>query len=160
MTGVDNLSTFNPEKLSVNFINETTLTQPVIPRRYTLTHSDVTGELFLDIGTNFAWEKINPTRDEVLGEWRLDEHCLWFFINIYIDQGEFPIDAARKRNEIFKRELPTALTAIRYSDRSLFTAHPYLDYAPILIQFNSQRDSLKTLENWGTFEHFTEPNIR
>ena len=47
MKGVDDLSTFYPEKLSVEYMDGATSTEPVIPRRYTLTHSDLTGELFL-----------------------------------------------------------------------------------------------------------------
>jgi hypothetical protein len=62
------LSNFNPEKLSVKYMDGITATELVIPRCYTLTHSDFTGELFLTIGIYYAWENINPKRDEVLGE--------------------------------------------------------------------------------------------
>jgi hypothetical protein len=47
---------------------------PVIPRAYTLTHSDSTGELFLGIGSTFDRHQIagwytRLMRDEVLAEW-------------------------------------------------------------------------------------------
>jgi hypothetical protein len=51
--GVDCLAHFIPEKLTVAFIDDVTGTEPVIPRRYTLTHSDVTGELYLAIGKQY-----------------------------------------------------------------------------------------------------------
>jgi len=43
------MSEFNPEKLTVEYRDIVTATKPIIPRRYTLTHSDDTGELFLTI---------------------------------------------------------------------------------------------------------------
>lgn len=147
MMGVDHLSTLYPEKLSVNFMCGTTSTQPIIPRRYTLTHSDFTGELFLAIGSVYAWEKINLTRDEVLGEWCLFGDCLFFQIHVYLDQADYSFDQVSKRNQIFRRELPLALAAIRCGDRTLFKNHPYLDNKPIMISFNSRYENFSKQEN-------------
>jgi hypothetical protein len=61
------MSKLNPEKLSVEFRQGVTPTEPIIPRRYTLTHSDITAELFLTIGSYYAYDKITAMRDEVLG---------------------------------------------------------------------------------------------
>ena len=88
--GVDGLSNFNSEKLSVEYIDGVAATEPVMPRRYTLTHSDLTGELFLNIGTDYAWGKINSLRDEVLGEWKQYGSSLYFNVYVYIDQGQYP----------------------------------------------------------------------
>lgn len=64
------MSDFNPDKLSVEFRKGVTTTEPIIPRCYTLTHSDITAELFLTIGLTYAYDKIdNNMRDEVLGQW-------------------------------------------------------------------------------------------
>jgi hypothetical protein len=153
--GVDHLSTFYPEKLSVEFKDGVTATEPVIPRRYTLTHSDLTGELFLNIGIHYAWEKINSMRDEVLGEWKIDRNSLYFCVYLYIDQGQYNPTVAEKRNEIFRRELPLALTAIRYGDRFFFNINPHLDQAPIIINFLSSYPQFARQENWGTFQSFT-----
>ena len=148
------LSNFIPEKLSVEYMNGVTATEPVIPRRYTLTHSDLTGDLFLTIGMNYAWEKINATRDEVLGEWINYGNYLYYFAYVYIDQGEYTFNEAAIRNEIFRRELPLALTAIRYGDRAFFDAHPTLDLAPIIINFISTYPAFAKQENWGTFQAY------
>lgn len=43
---------FNPEKLEVNFMPPATSTSPIKNRKYTLTHSDETAMMFLDVGTN------------------------------------------------------------------------------------------------------------
>ena len=63
------MSSLDPKKLSVEFKDGVTNTDPIIPRHYTLTHCDKTGKLFLTIGLRYAYEKINVMRDEVLGEW-------------------------------------------------------------------------------------------
>jgi hypothetical protein len=154
--GVDYLSTFDPEKLSVEYIDGITAAQPVIPRRYTLTHSDLTGELFLNIGINYAWKKINPLRDEVLGEWKQYETSLFFCVYIYVDQGQFPPPVSAKRNEIFRRELPVALNGIRYGDSFFFNTYPHLDQAPIIINFISAYPQFARQENWGTFQIITK----
>lgn len=125
---------------------------PIIPRRYTLTHSDETGDLFLTIGNEYAWDKVNTQmRDEVLGEWIMNRKCLFFYVYLYVDQGEHNENVSAKRNEIFKRELPLALSAIRYGDRFLFNQYPNLDTAHIIVSFISTHPQLARQENWGTY---------
>lgn len=85
----------------------------ILWRHYTLTHSDINGELFLAIGIHYAWDKINPMRDEVLGEWKINGNSLYYCVYLYIDQGQYNQNVSAKRTEIFRREIPRALTAIR-----------------------------------------------
>lgn len=153
--GVDNVSTFNPDKLSVEYKEGVTATEPIFPRHYTLTHSDLTGELLLTIGNGYAWDKITPMRDEVIGEWVQQGDSLYIFINVYIDQGEFEPSILAKRNEVFRRELPLAITAIRYGDRFFFNQYPQLDQASIIINFMSTYPPYSKQENWGSFQKFT-----
>ncbi|WP_348981314.1 staygreen family protein [Bacillus sp. DNRA2] len=152
---MDCLSQFKPEKLSVTYSSGVTATEPIIQRCYTLTHSDSTGNLFLTIGSRYAWENVNPNRDDVLGVWKQVGGFLYYYVYIYVDQGEYTINASAKRNEIFKRELPLALTAIRYGDRFLFDAYPYLKQASIIINFISSYPQFARQESWGTFQHFS-----
>lgn len=63
------LKRLNPDKLHVEFRPGVTMTEPVNGRKYTLTHSDITADLFLTIGLQFAYDKVNTMRDEVLAEW-------------------------------------------------------------------------------------------
>jgi hypothetical protein len=149
------LSDFNPEKLSVEYMDGITATEPVIPRCYTLTHSDLTGDLFLTIGIQYAWDKINPMRDEVLGEWKEMGGFFYYCVYLQIDQGQYIQNVSTKRNEIFRRELPLALTAIRYGDRFLFDLYPMLDQAPIIINFLSVYPQFNIQESWGTFHSFS-----
>jgi len=143
------LSKFNPEKLQVNFGMTTGETKPIIPRKYTLTHSDITGELFLTIAAKYDYDKITEMRDEVLAEWIMvnDEYAL--MVNVMVDKEKNPIMSAI-RNSIFAKELPLALQALRYGDREFFRENPSLDKAPIYVKFNSVYPLFNRLEIWGT----------
>ena len=58
------------DKLKVSFKDNIGKSRPIMPRKYTLTHSDETAELFLSIGNKYDLDKINySVRDEVLGSW-------------------------------------------------------------------------------------------
>ncbi|RLL41800.1 hypothetical protein D8M04_17180 [Oceanobacillus piezotolerans] len=149
------MSTFNPDKLFVEYSDGVTPTKPVPQRHYTLTHSDLTGDLFLMIGMDYAWEKINPMRDEVVAEWKTNGISQYFHVYLYIDQGEYNLSESAKRNEVFRRELPLALTAIRYGDRFLFRKWPTLEQAPIIIHFISTYPQFARQEYWGTFRNIS-----
>jgi hypothetical protein len=63
----------NVDKLQVTYLSGTTPVNLVMPRCYTLTHSDITGELFLSIGNQYNTKQISRLytklmRDEVLAE--------------------------------------------------------------------------------------------
>ena len=147
------MSKFNPEKLSVELRNGITFTQPIIHRRYTLTHSDITAELFLTIGLSYAYDKITSMRDEVLGEWIKNKQDYFFYVYLHVDKRFNPIVTAL-RNYIFKRELPLALKAIRYGDKKLFDAHPKLDSSPIIVYFMSCNPYFNRAEKYGTFSDY------
>lgn len=150
------LSIFNPDKLYVEFREGITYTEPIIHRRYTLTHSDITAELFLTIGLRFASDKINPMRDDVLGEWTKTRGCYVYHVYVDVDvDGQFNQTVAAKRNDIFRRELPLALKAIRYGDRRLFISHPELNNSPIIVHFISIYPQFNKIENWVTFVKYT-----
>lgn len=147
------MSKFQPERLSVEHRDGITPTTPIIPRCYTLTHSDTTGQLFLTIGAHYAWDQLNSMRDEVLGTWTPNGD--FFHVYVYIDQGEYNESTAAKRFDIFRRELPLALTAIRFGDRFLFNCYPSLDQASIIIHFMSAYPQFAKQEKWGTFRTFS-----
>jgi hypothetical protein len=53
------MTRLKPEKLHVRFSAGTTPEGPVTPRRYTLTHSDATGDLFLTVGPEYDRAQIS-----------------------------------------------------------------------------------------------------
>jgi hypothetical protein len=67
------MTRLRPEKLHVDI--QTNESQH-LPRRYTLTHSDTTGDLFLTVANEYKREQISGwytqiMRDEVLAEWQI-----------------------------------------------------------------------------------------
>ena len=151
------MSNFSPERLFVEYRDGVTATEPVISRHHTLTHSDDTGDLFLTIGTQFAWDKVNPElRDEVLGEWKTDGHFLYYNAYVIVNKQNQDFETAMRRYEVFRRELPLALTAIRYGDRLLFERYPVLDNALIIMNFMSTYPQLYKQEVFGTFSSYSD----
>lgn len=142
----------NPEKLSVDFREGISPAGPIVPRRYTLTHSDETAQLFLTIGARYAADKISPLRDEVIGEWVPSHKGYTFHAAVLVD-GQNP-EEAPVRNYIFRRELPLALEAIRYGDRQFLNAHPSLLSVPIIIHFRSNNPQFHKTEFWGSFSDY------
>jgi hypothetical protein len=138
----------NPEKLNVEFRDGVTATDPVIGRKYTLTHSDVTADLFLTIGLEYAFDQITNMRDEVLAEWQEDNNSP--FLSVYVFVGDFGPVITKIRDMIFRRELPLALEAIIYGDAELFSKYPQLKHAPIWVYFDSPDPEYEKFEYWGT----------
>ncbi|MBS4197924.1 staygreen family protein [Lederbergia citri] len=156
------MSSFNPQKLFVNLIPPATSYQPIDGRRYTLTHSDLTGDLFLDIGYVYNSEAIEPKmRDEVLAEWQKDKQSSFLLIgNVHIDNGEFSEEKAGMRFNIFNKEMPTALKGIVYGERPFFTNYPSLLYAPIYIQFHSAYSKYRQILYFGTPIQFLQQILK
>jgi len=148
----------NPDKLHVTYLTGTTPESFTIPRRYTLTHSDITGELFLSIGNEYDTKQISGLytrlmRDEVLAEFANEEDSLVLKAHCHVSGG-FVFGTAKWRYNIFHSELPLVLEAIRYADRTLFEQNPKLDNAPVLIHFKSTVSRFDKVENWGTMADY------
>jgi hypothetical protein len=144
----------NPAKLHVTYLSGVTPEQLVLPRRYTLTHSDITGELFLSIGSEYNTKQITRLytrlmRDEVLAEVADEEDSLVFKVYCHISGG-LVFGTARFRYNIFQSELPLVLEAIRYGDRNLFEENPNLDQTLVYIHFQSSNPRFNKVELWGT----------
>ncbi|WP_216829756.1 staygreen family protein [Alkalihalobacterium elongatum] len=146
------MSSFTPEKLSVKFIPPANSIKPIEGRRYTLTHSDITGELFLDIGFVYNYEAIDPEmRDEVLAQWEHDRRGHFKLIGqAYVDGGEFSKEVSRFRFDIFNKEMLTALKGMVYGDQRFFVYYPSLLNAPIYIFYESSYPEFNRVLYFGT----------
>lgn len=148
------MSRLQPEKLHVTFASEVNRHGPPTPRRYTLTHSDTTGDLFLTVGRDYDEQQISGwytrlMRDEVLAEWFNDDDGP--ALNVYCHvSGGLAFGPAGWRYAIFQRELPLVLECLRYGDRELFERYPELDASPIRVRFRSHRRRYRGTERWGT----------
>ena len=153
------MTNLNRDKLHVNFSSRISKNDPVVPRAYTLTHSDRTGELFLTIGTEYNYPQISGwytrvMRDEILAEWQfLNEPTFNVLCHV---SGGFLLGSAGWRDSIFREHMPMVLQAFRYGDRALFQSHPGLDNAQIYIHFHATQTKFNRNENWGTFREYLE----
>jgi hypothetical protein len=144
----------NPEKLHVTYLAGTTADALILPRRYTLTHSDRTGELFLSIGSEYDKQTISGLytrlmRDEVLAELVGNNNVMEFGIYCHVSGG-LAFGPAGWRYKIFQSELPLVLETIRYGDRDLFEKNPEIDDAGLSVYFESRNNRFHKVENWGT----------
>lgn len=149
------MSNFDPAKLFVTFLPPANLYEPVIGRKYTLTHSDVTGNLFLSIGYNYDTSAINlHRRDEIIAQWTKKNEKLVLFGKAYISGGEFDETTAGERLYIFQKEMTTALKAIVNGDKQLYTQFPSLLTASIYIYFESIYPDFSRVVYYGIPEQY------
>ena len=147
------MSRLQPGKLHVRFAAEVTPDGPITPRRYTLTHSDATGDLYLTVGPDYDRQQISGwytrlMRDEVLAEWHNGEDGPALHVHCHVSGG-LVLGSAGWRDAIFRRELPLVLEAFRFGDRRLFEIEPGLDEASIWIHFHATRPRYNRTEPWG-----------
>ena len=152
------MSRLKPEKLHVRFAPVATPEGPVNPRRYTLTHSDATGDLFLTIGPDYDQKQISGwytrlLRDEMLAEWCEEEDGPALHVYCHVSGG-LVVGSAGWRDAIFQRELPLVLEAFRFGDRRLFETQPELDQAPIWVHFHARQPRYNRVESWGVLAEF------
>lgn len=138
----------------IEFRDPVTPLMPLRDRKYTMTHSDETGDLFVTVGTMFAEDKVGPTRDEVRLEWSTLKDMPILYGEVLIDGEGISLDKAEVRNNIFKREMPLALQAIYHADEQLFNANPELKNTPVLIHFISSQASYNKLYRFGTIGEY------
>jgi hypothetical protein len=143
----------NPDKLHVSFLDGTSPENFSLPRRYTLTHSDITGDLFLSVGVRCNTSQISRMytrlmRDEVLAELVKSGDGLELHVYCHVSGG-FVLGPARWRSDIFHSELPLALEAIRQGDRTLFEEDLQRDGTPVYVHFRSANARFNSVEKWG-----------
>ncbi|HHU74132.1 MAG TPA: hypothetical protein GXZ28_05830 [Clostridiales bacterium] len=123
-------------KVFVQYRDEIKPYEPLIGRKYTIVHSDITGDLFVIISNNFADDLITRLRDEVNIAWEINETGFALIGSVIVD-GEEEAGDADIRNKIFYNEMPTVLQALREADRFFFDKDSKLDDTPVYIQFVS-----------------------
>jgi hypothetical protein len=148
----------NPDKLHTTFIPGTFPDSLTLPRRYTLTHSDFTGDLYLTIGTDYNIKQSSGIytrlmRDEVFAE--ISETENGNELNVYCHvSGGIVFGTAKFRYDIFQRELPLVLESFRYGDKMLFENVTELDDLPVIVYFKSSKSLYDKIENWGILSDY------
>jgi hypothetical protein len=148
----------NPEKLHVTYLHGLGPEKLVLPRHYTLTHSDRTGELFLSIGSEYNTKQISNIytrfmRDEVLAELYNNGDDFILAIHCHVSGG-FVLGTAKWRHNILKSELPLVIEALRYGDRALYEQNPELERAGVIVHFHSANSKFDKTEDWNAIENY------
>ena len=150
------MASFDKERLNVTIMPPASTVQPVEGRKYTLTHSDGTGQLFLAVGYDYDYAAINKQmRDEVLAKWKSD--CQYPYIlagKVYIDNGEHSEKISKSRFDIFSREMNVALKGMFYGDWPFLNHYPFLLNAPIYIRLKSKYPQFNQTLYFGTPMHY------
>ncbi|KAH7692658.1 Staygreen protein [Dioscorea alata] len=152
-------SIFEASKLKVLFVGiheKKNKTTTLLPRTYTLTHSDVTSHLTLAISHTIHHPQLQGwyhwlQRDEVVAEWKKVRGEMSLHVHCHISGGHFLLNLfASFRHYIFSKELPVVLKAFVHGDESLFSTYPELEHALVWIHFHSNIPEFDRVECWGT----------
>ncbi|GAX81390.1 hypothetical protein CEUSTIGMA_g8821.t1 [Chlamydomonas eustigma] len=150
---------FKPSKLDVKFTTTETLDSmsALVGRKYTLTHNDVSGELWLTVGTHYNHAQISGfytrlLRDEVIAEWLPDrEGSLVPELHLFchVSGEERWLAPPQLRNYIFRREMPLVLDCVKYAEESSIQLLPEISKAKVYVHFQSTSKDLDRVECWG-----------
>jgi hypothetical protein len=152
------MASLNREKLHTDCRESLEKNKDFIPRKYTLTHSDTTGELYLTIDCNYDYNQVSGfytrfMRDEILAEWQRNDDKDELHVYAHVSGG-IVFGWAALRYRIFKHHMPTVLQAIREGDPQLFESFPSLDRAPIFVHFLSKNKKYNKIEMYGALEDY------
>ncbi len=147
------MTDLNPDKLHVVYQGSVDTKKLILPRKYTLTHSDTTGDLFLTIGPDYDNKQTSSLytrfmKDEVLAEWQKknNHYELHFYLHV---SGGFCFGWAGLRDRIFRYHLPLVFQAIRYGDKELIDNLPEIQNSLIFVHFQSKNKKYNKIENFG-----------
>ena len=145
------MSHFKPEKLHIKYSDTKDI--DIISRKYTLTHSDFTGELFLTIGRDYDFKKLKQfyvrfMRDEVLAEWKEPKEGYELHIYVHVSGG-LVCGGANFRNKIIRSHLPLVLDLMRYVEREIIQNNSALQDAAIVVHFQSRKKKYNKIETVG-----------
>jgi hypothetical protein len=144
---------FNPDKLETTFVDPITPYSPIKGRKYTLTHSDETGIMFLTIANEYNYSAINQDlRDELLGTWRTYDDSYRLFLYAYVGDSDY--FSSLIKYSAFKYHMNLALQAIIYGDRELLKEYPELTNSPIYIKFDSSIPTFDNYEFYGYVKNY------
>lgn len=138
----------NPEKIFVQYRDIINPDYPIIDRKYTITHSDTTGDLFVFVSEDFAEDQVTEMRDEVKISWSVSKEIIALTGSVIVDGTDIKGNADI-RNKIFYNEMPTALQALRKGDRFLFNKYPNLDMTQVFICFISDKPEYNKIYDFG-----------
>jgi hypothetical protein len=152
------MSDLQHEKVHISFLDGVSPQQLSFPRKYTLTHSDFTGEMFLSIGRKYNTKQYSGfytrlMRDEVLGELKKDSEGIALHVYGHVSGG-CAFGGARWRNDLLHYHMPSVIEAFHFGERQMISLHPEIDTARVWIHFLSRLARYNRVEDWGIFSKY------
>ena len=150
------MKAFNPWKVFVQYRDRMKPYEPVTGRKYTITHSDTTGEIFVFVSEHYAEDQITGLRDEVRITWIIDNNQTVLMGSVSVDgngNSNGFMGNARLRNTVFYNEMPLVLKALRQADRFLFEK-VRLDNTPVWIHFISANPEYDRIYDFGPIGNY------
>jgi hypothetical protein len=152
------MSDLQHEKLHISFLDGVSPQQLSFPRRYTLTHSDFTGEMFLSIGREYNTKQYSGfytrlMRDEVLAELKNNSEGIALHVYGHVSGG-CVFGGAGWRNDILHYHMASVIEAFNFGERQLISIQPEIDRAHVWVHFSSHRDRYNRVEDWGVFSKY------
>jgi hypothetical protein len=150
---MNSMSRLRVEQVHVTFREGIPVQELALPRRYTLTHSDVTGDRFLTIDTDYDQKQISGLytrlmRDEILAEWKDEGGKPTLHVYCHVSGG-LALGSAGWRYDILRGHMRSVIETLRYGDRECIAAHPELDMAKVWVHFVSSHAKYNQVEDWG-----------
>ena len=142
------MSEMNFQKVFVQYRDFITPYDPVLNRKYTITHSDITADLFVTIASSYANDQVTEMQDDVKIGWEQTNQGLLLLGWVFID-GAGAFYNPEMRNHVFYSEMSKALMALRHADRFLFHAYPNINSTPVFFHFVSDNPAYDKIYNFG-----------
>lgn len=154
------MADLDPAKMHVRYDDELLRSDLSFPRRYTLTHSDRTGDRYLTIARDYDRQQISGAytrfmRDEVLAEW-LDDGVMRLHVYFHVSGGPV-FGHAGLRYRIFRSCQRSVLQALRHGDDALYRSLPELDERPALVHYRSHRPRYDRILESGPMREYRLP---
>ncbi|MCC0629695.1 MULTISPECIES: staygreen family protein [unclassified Clostridioides] len=144
----------NANKLNVNMVYPVSATAPIRFRRYTVSYSENTSNIYLTIATYFDTLSIGTVSiDKVYGQWAWVIDNI-YDLNLFVFVGNYPYEIARNRYESFVNVLPIAITSIINGDRIFLISNFYLLNSKITVRFISSHPTLNRTVDYGSIRNF------
>ncbi len=148
----------SPETLHVEMMDGIDRGGFSLPRRYTLTHSDSTGHLFLSVGREFNQKQVSGLytrlmRDEVLAEWREVGGTFQLHVLCHVSGG-MVLGTAKMRLGIFRQHMRLVLEALCHGDRGIYASDPDLDEARVMVHFCSPDPRVDNIQDYGPLSEY------
>ncbi|WP_162595914.1 staygreen family protein [Bacillus sp. CGMCC 1.16541] len=138
----------NPDKVDIKYQLGTTPTQPIVPRKYTFLPVSNNSIITMIVGLEYAYDQMKQSRDELLASFKFHRHHYFLYLYCYISE-KADFHTARKRHDMFSKQIPLALKAMHQGDQTFFSTHPFLEQCPVYIHFDSHYPSLNGVEQIG-----------